>query len=42
MAIAPAGVMILIAQKRSDFHQRTVHLTVRARVVAASNTGQAD
>jgi hypothetical protein len=38
----PAGVMILIARKRSAFHQRTVHLTVRARVVAASNTGQAD
>ena len=38
----PAGVMILIARKRSAFHQRTVHLTVRVRVVAASNMGQAD
>jgi hypothetical protein len=42
MAIVPAGVMIPIVLKRSAFHRRLVHLPVRARVVAASNTGQAD
>ena len=42
MAIVPAGAMIPIALVRSDFHRHTVCLNVRAKVVGASNTGQAD
>jgi hypothetical protein len=42
MVIVPEGVMIPITLVRSAFHRRTVRLNVRARVVAASNTGQAD
>ena len=41
IAIVPAGVKIPTVIKRSAFPRRTVHLPVRARVVAASNTGQA-
>jgi hypothetical protein len=42
MAIVLADVTILIVIKRSASNRRTVHLPVRATVVAASNTGQAD
>jgi len=42
MAIVHAGAMIPIALVGSAFHQRTLRLNVRARVVAASNMGQAD
>ena len=41
IATVPAGVKIPTAIKRSVFPRRTGHLPVRARVVAAPNTGQA-